>query len=206
MRPHDAPGHLVHQFQRTARVNDVTALVKGSVRVELYRPGASALSDERDYRIVEPPKPKEGENQTTFPQFELIPVDGPDDENWTYVTDQADDRDVKRHASGAEMTEGTLYVYYSTAFPRFANEKRRLEASNPALAHSFQRRYELWLAVHALLKHEDETTIGAEVDDETDAAQELKRQERCRLAAVAAMMAAQEVKSGVALEDDEAAA
>lgn len=43
-------------------------------------------------------------------------MDGPDDENWTYVTDQADDRDVKRHASGAEMTEGTLYVYYSTAF------------------------------------------------------------------------------------------
>lgn len=185
---------------------DVAIGTKGSVRVELYRPGASALSDERDYRIVEPPKPKEGENQTTFPQFELIPVDGPDDENWTYVTDQADDRDVKRHASGAEMTEGTLYVYYSTAFPRFANERRRLEASNPAMAHSFQRRYELWLAVHALLKHEDETTSGAEVDDESDSAQELKRQERCRLAAVAAMMAAQEVKSGVALEDDEAAA
>ncbi|TIU74841.1 MAG: hypothetical protein E5W15_02580 [Mesorhizobium sp.] len=172
--------------------------------MELYRPGASALSDERDYRIVESPKPKEGENQTAFPQFELIPVDGPNDENWMYVTGEADDRDVKRHASGAQMTEGTLYVYYSTAFPRFQNEKRRLEATNPALAHSYQRRYELWLAVHALLKHDDE--MMTEVDEDTEAAQELKRQERCRLGVVAAMMASQEVNSGVALEDDQAAA
>lgn len=185
---------------------DVAIGTNGSVRVELYRPGASALSDERDYRIVEQPKPKEGENQTAFPQFELIPVDGPDDENWMYVTGEADDRDVKRHASGAQMTEGTLYVYYSTAFPRFANEKRRLEASNPALAHSFQRRYELWLAVHALLKHEDEANATAEIDDDGEVAQEIKRQERCRLAAVATMMAAQEVKSGIALGEDEAAA
>lgn len=185
---------------------EVALGTKGSIRVELYRPGASALSDERDYRIVEPPKPKEGENQTAFPQFELIPVDGPDDENWMYVAGEADERDVKRHASGAQMTEGTLYVYYSTAFPRFANEKRRLETVNPALAHSFQRRYELWLAVHALLKHEDETNGQDEVDDDNEVAQELKRQERCRLGVVAAMMAAQEVKSGVALEDDEAAA
>jgi hypothetical protein len=96
---------------------DVAIGTKGSVRVELYRPGASTLSDERDYRIVEQPKPKEGENQTSFPQFDLIPVDGPDDENWMYVAGEADDRDVKRHASSAQMTEGTLYVYYSTAFP-----------------------------------------------------------------------------------------
>ena len=31
----------------------------GSIRVELYRKGLPALSDERDYKIVEPPPPKE---------------------------------------------------------------------------------------------------------------------------------------------------
>lgn len=184
---------------------EVALSSKGSIRVELYRPGASTLSDERDYAIVEPPKPKEGEKKTAFPQFKLIPVDGPDDENWMYVNGESEDRDTRKHASGAEMTEGVLYVYYSTTFPRFASEKKKLEQQNPALAQSFQRRYELWLAVHALLKHEDDEA-AEDVFGEDEATQEMSRQERCRLASIAAMVAAQEVKSGVALEEDEDAA
>jgi hypothetical protein len=126
---------------------------KGGIRVELYRPGLSTLSDEQDYQIVEPPKPKEDDRQTAFPKFEVTPVEGPDDENWQYVTDDAvtedgtEDRDFRRHASATEMTEGVLYIYYSTAFPRFVAERRRLEQQNPALSVSFQKRYELWLAV-----------------------------------------------------------
>lgn len=59
---------------------DVALGSKGSVRVELYRPGLPALSDERDTLVVEPPKPKEGDGQSGFPQFEVIPVEGPEDE------------------------------------------------------------------------------------------------------------------------------
>jgi hypothetical protein len=178
----------------------------GSIRVELYRPGATTLSDEREYSIVEQPKPKEGQRKNPFPQFRFEPVGGPDDENWLYVAGEAEDRDVRRHASSAEMTsEGVLIVYYSTAFPRFANERRKLEQRSPAMALSFEQRYKLWLAVHALLKHEDEEASAEEVVDE-DVAAEMGRQERCRLAAMAAMMAAQEVKSGISEDDADDAA
>ena len=92
-----------------------------------------------------------------------------------------EDRDVRRHASGAEMNGGVLYVYYSTAFPRFAAERRQLEQQNAALAVSFQKRYELWLAVHALLMHEDQENEKDEFGNE-EAAREMSRQERSRLA------------------------
>jgi hypothetical protein len=178
----------------------------GSIRVELYRPGATTLSDERNYSIVEQPKPKEGQKKNPFPQFRFEPVGGPDDDNWLYLVRDADDKDVRKYASAAEMTsEGLLIVYYSTAFPRFANERRKLEQSSPAMAQSFEQRYKLWLAVHALLKHEDEEAATEQMEDE-DLAAEMSRQERCRLASMAAMMAAQEVKSGISESDEEDAA
>jgi hypothetical protein len=182
---------------------DIALGSKGSIRIELYRPGHSALSDERDTLIVEPPVPKEGDSQSGFPQFEVIAVDGPDDENWELVTAGDEDGSVKKHASGAQMNEGTLYIYYSTKFSRFAGERQRIEHQNPALLASFIRRYELWLAVHALLAHEGEQE-AADMDEEAVA--EFSRQERCRLASIAAMVASQEVRSGSTLEDaDEAA-
>jgi len=168
---------------------------KGSIRVELYRPGLATLSDERGYVIVDRPTPKDDDHQTAFPQIKMIPVDGPDDGGWDYVTDETEDNDIKRHASGAEMSNGVLYVYYSTLFPRLVAERRRLEQQSPALAASFKKRYELWLAVHALLVHDDEQNAPEEVDEMT--ARELSRQERCRLASISAMVAAQEVRSGV---------
>jgi hypothetical protein len=175
---------------------------KGGIRVELYRHGMSTLSDERDYLVVETPKPKPEGRKTSFPLIKVIPVDGPEEDNWTYVTDDTDDQDLTRHASGAEMTEGVLYIYYSTQFPRFVAERHRLEQQNPALAGSFTKRYELWLAVHALLVNDD-TEKGEEFDELV--AKELSRQERCRIATIAAMVAAQEVRTGVNTEDAEAA-
>ena len=52
------------------------------IRIELYRPGLSALSDERDYKIVDPPKPKEEDRKAGFPRFKVIPVDGPQEGDW----------------------------------------------------------------------------------------------------------------------------
>ena len=177
---------------------------KGGIRVELYRPGQSTLGDERNYKVVAPPSLKGDEHKTAFPQFKMIAVDGPDDENWEYVADDTEDRDIHRHASSAEMNEGVLYVYYSITFPRFAAERHRLEQQNPAFVSSFIKRYELWLAVHALLMHDDEEKAGNAGEEELS--RELSRQERCRLASIAAMVAAQEVKSGINTEDTEEAA
>jgi hypothetical protein len=184
---------------------DVAVGSKGSIRIELYRPGLSTLSDESGYQVVAPPKPKEDDRQTAFPKFELIPVDGPDDDNWQYITDDTEDRDIRRHASGTEMNGGVLYIYYSTVFPRLTAERQRLEQQNPALSGSFKKRYELWLAVHALLVYDDEQLAKDEVGDEL-ATKELSRQERCRLASIASMVAAQEVRTGVNTEDAEEAA
>jgi hypothetical protein len=178
---------------------------KGSIRVELYRTGQPALSDERNYLTVERPERKDDSRQTAFPKFKVVPVDGPDDSNWDLVTnDSAEDSDHRRHASGTEFTGGVLYVYYSTRFPRFVAELRQIEQSNPILAVSFRKRYELWLAVHALLVHDDEE--GADDSGDEMTAKEQSRQERCRLAAISAMVAAQEVRSGVNTEDAEDAA
>lgn len=176
----------------------------GSIRVELYRKGLPALNDEQGYAIVEPPKAKEKENTASIPDFEIIPVDGPHETEWEYICDDPDDNSISRHASGAVMNEGKLYVYYSTKFPRYATEYRRFEQQDPALARSFQLRYELWVAVHSLLLYQDKATAGDGGDEMT--AREMERQERCRLGVLAAMIASQEVKSGVLTEDAEAAA
>ncbi len=177
----------------------------GSIRVELYRKGLPALSDERVYAIVEPPEPKERERSSTFPDFEVIAISGPEDDDWEYICENPDDTSVERHASNFVMNEGKLYVYYSEAFPRFATERRRFEMQNEAMAKSFRNRYEMWLAVHSLLMYQE-----MENDDPGDAPEdvmeEMTRQERCRHAIIAAMVAAQEVKSGSAAEEDEAAA
>ncbi len=173
--------------------------------MELYRQGLPALSDERHYKIVAEPPPKEGGQQRNIPDFDITPVSGPEDENWENILGDFDDQDVRRHASNFTANDGKLYIYYSEAFPRFATEVLRFERDSEAMAISFRRRYELWLAVHSLLMHQD-----AELEDpmeSSDAVQEeAQRQERIRLAIISVMVASQEVTKGIASEDDEAVA
>ena len=173
----------------------------GSIRVELYRKGLPALSDEQEYSIVEPPEPKEQERRSSFPDFEVISVTGPEDDRWDCVCDDPDDTDVARHASNFTMNGDSLYVYYSEAFPRFATEVRRFEQQSEVLAKSFRSRYETWLAVHSLLMHQETESDGA--DPSLFNTEEVRRQERSRLAVIAAMVASQEVKSGISFAQEE---
>ena len=179
----------------------------GSIRVELHRQGLQPLSDEREYGIVEPPDPKDQERSSALPDFEVIAVPGPHDDSWEYICDNPDDTQVDRHASNFVMNEGKLYVYYSEAFPRFATAVRRFEQHDEAKAASFRTRYELWVAVHSLLMHQETATVGTPDLVEDAAADEMGRQERSRLAIIAAMVAAQEVKNGISsIEDEDTAA
>lgn len=172
----------------------------GNIRIELYRKGMGALSDERQHVVVETPKPKEEESKSRLPDFEVIAVDGPDDDNWSFICGDEVDVDVSRHASGATMNQGTLYVYYSRRFPRFASELRRIESTSPALAAAFENKYKLWLAVHSFLMLQESDEIeGEELSPEGQAT--FQRQERCRLATMAAMMAGQEVRSTNPVEE-----
>lgn len=176
----------------------------GSVQVELYRQGLSTLSDERNYCIVEPPTPKTPERQSSLPDFEVVPVRDVEDENWEYICEDSNDELPARNASNFVMNDGTLYVYYYERFPRFAAEVRRFEQKGEAMAASFRRRYELWLAVHSLLMYQESEQESSTPIDE-DAGKELSRQERARLAVIATMVASQEVKNGVSDVDDEVA-
>ena len=186
-------------------VANVVEGAMGSVRVELYRKGLPTLSDEREYQIVEVPELTEPERRGTLPDFEVIPVAGPHDDNWENICTDPNDMDVTKHASNFMANDGKLYVYYSEAFPRFATEVRRFEQQNEALASSFRTRYEMWLAVHSLLMHEEaEQEELPDLPDEQ--ADTFWRQERVRLGVIAVMIASQEVTSGIASEDDEAVA
>lgn len=186
-------------------IESVVVGAAGSIRIELYRKGFPTLSDERVYAIVEPPGPKEQESKTTFPEFEVIAVAGPEDEDWEHICENPDDSNVGRHASNFVHNEGKLYIYYSEAFPRFATERRRFEMQNEATANSFRTRYEMWLAVHSLLMHQ-ERDQGKPDGVSEEALEEMARQERCRHAVIAAMVAGQEVKSGSAVDEDDAVA
>jgi hypothetical protein len=179
---------------------DAALAVKGTIRVELYRSGLFPLTDEASYEIVADPKPKEKKRTTTFPDFRIIPVDGPDDESWRYISE--DDTNITRHASAATLSEGVLYIYYSKQFPKFEQELQRWEGLDIQKAKSFQRRYEIWVAVHSLLMQEQEEE-RADAGQSDEAADEFLRQERCRFSVVATMIASQEVKSGEVVVGDE---
>jgi len=164
----------------------------GRMRVELSRPGLPVLSCEVNVEVVPTPLARPGQTDLSLPNFEVVPVD-PSEDRWGAL-DWPDD--VAQVASHAQMEDGKLWVYYSTAFPRYAERRSLLERRDPALADSFTSRYEIWVAVHSLLLHQDEEqglpwASDGGMSDEVAAA--IERKERCRLAAVAAMVAAREV-------------
>jgi hypothetical protein len=167
----------------------------GAIRVELTRAGRPTLADERPTRIVETPPARPDARQITLPPFRCEPVNGPDDPMWSTLDWP---ENVGAVASTALMDAGTLVIYFSTVFPRYANQMAALERRDAALAHSFTERYKIWLAVHSLMlrQQEQENAQGGAqpADDDPDQAELRERQERCRVAVLSALFAAREVQ------------
>lgn len=179
----------------------------GTIRVELKRPGLTVLVDERTYRIIEAPKTKAAERQVSVPPFKVVRIEGPDDPVWTQLN-WPDKLSVI--ASQSQMEDGTLVVYYSAAFPKYARQHAVLESRDVGLGASFTSRYEIWLAVHSLLKYRDDKlaaaprTGGQDGERETEQGKEdseidemREREERCRVAVLSTMFAAREVQLDV---------
>lgn len=172
---------------------------KGTIRVELSRPGMPVLSDERVFHVVPKPPARESQKKMTLPPFRVTPVDGIDSELWTNLSWPDNPNTV---ASSAVMNEGVLEVYYSTVFPLYRSRLARLEARDPSLGRSFTRRYEIWLAVHSLLLYQDQQeekaagASGPEIDGNSDEAEReaLEQKERCRIATISAIFAHREVQ------------
>ena len=166
---------------------------EGTMRVELSRQGLTTLWDQRGIVVHEPPPAQPGRQQLSLPPFETRPV-APEDNQWAEL---GWPDDVSMIASSAEMEQGTLVIYYSTAYTKYTVPLSRYEQRNAALAVSFTKRYEIWLATHSLLYHQDqiESSIGqAETgENDTEATAERERQERCRIGTLAALFASREI-------------
>ena len=181
---------------------------EGVLRVELSRTGQATLSDERPLAVVAPPKATAKSKQLTLPEFEVRAVNGPDDDRWGMLEWPQNVTDV---ASSAEPEEGKLIIWYSTVYPAYATALAKLEQQDTAMAASFTDRYETWLAVHSLLKLQDEkdaeataTDEGKPLDEEdSEEATKHDRLERCRIATLSALFATREVKEGITAEASE---
>jgi hypothetical protein len=168
----------------------------GKIRVELARAGLSSLSDERTFKIIETPPAKPTDRRMTLPPFDIRPVENPDAQLWAEL-DWSDD--VNLQASSAEMEAGMLVIYYSKVFPKYAEQLAALEKRDTVMANSFTKRYEIWLVVHSFLLYRDQqdaesSTSSALPEIDSDVAVLRERQERCRLANIASMVAAREVQ------------
>jgi len=166
---------------------------KGTLRVELSRPGLSTLFDQRETVVRQAPPSRQDRQQLSLPPFETRPV-APDDEQWTAL---GWPDDVAAVASSAEMDNGLLIIYYSTAYPKYAGQLARYEQRSPGLAMSFTTRYEVWLAAHSLLYYKDQEATSQNPmleEAEGETAENRERQERSRMATLAALFAAREVE------------
>lgn len=175
----------------------------GEIRIELSRKGLPVLSAQQTYRVVEPPKAREKQQTSSVPDFEVIGVDGSEDDNWSRFPEEIPENEI---ASCAVMDSGKLLIYYSKIYPKFAAEIKGIEAKDPALAKTFQKRYEVWLALHSLMYYQDQKLgedkgDGHDLDETT--ALKLEHSERARLAVLAALMAKREVQGALASADED---
>lgn len=167
---------------------------RGNFRIELRRPGQITLFDERNLIVEERPPARPGHEQLSLPPFLTRPV-SPDEERWAEL---GWPDDISTIASSAEMENGTLIIYYSTSFPKYASQLARFEQRSPALGISFTRRYEIWLATHSILYNRDQEEIAArrqgERVEEMDDSEAREREERCRMASLASLFASREIE------------
>lgn len=166
----------------------------GSLRVELSRPGLTVLSDQREIEVQEAPPDRPADQQVSLPPFDIRPV-SPENAQWTTL---GWPDDVSAVASSAVSENGTLVIYYSTAYPRYASPLARYEQRDPALAVSFTKRYEVWVAAHSLLylQNQQATEASGQTPVNEEVAEEYERFERCRIGTLAALFAAREVELG----------
>jgi hypothetical protein len=165
----------------------------GMLRIELSRSGLPVLSDQRAIVVTAAPPARTESQQLSLPLFDTRPV-GPDDDQWTTL---GWPDDVSAIASAAVMENGTLVIFYSTAYPQYAGALARFEQRAAGGAESFKKRYEIWLATHSLLYYRDQESAAQQSPSDetgTEEAEDREREERCRMAFLAALFASREVE------------
>jgi len=164
----------------------------GEIQLQLTRTGLQPLAATAECQVVEAPEPPSTGRQVPTPDFRILPVSGPEDEQW--VTLQWPE-EIEALASSAWFDQGRLEIRYSEVFPAFAQPYGRFLQREVTLAESFRAKYEIWVAVHSLLLHEEKQSKKETSSEESsDQAKEVaEQQERCRLAQLASMFAVREI-------------
>jgi hypothetical protein len=175
---------------------DATNDASGSIVVELSVPGKPTLSATKSYSIVPRPPAKPSSRAASMPRFRVEAV-SPDDGTWASLNWP----EPGKIAAETTRDDEGIIVYYNSSFPKFEAQRSKFESRSPALAASYVKRYEIWTVVHALLLDRDQRDDNVAIDDELDEIRE--RQERCRFAVVASMVAAHDVQNQGRTEDDD---
>ena len=167
---------------------------EGKIRVELRRSGLPTLSDEHSIIVIEPPSAIDTNKHLSLPPFEVNPV-GPEDEMWDTLNWPTDENEI---ASSAIQNEGVLRIYYSTAYPKFAEKLKAYERRDAALVKVFTKKYEVWLVAHSLLLDHDKKNneMGSPISingGDSEQMEVFERKERCRIAAISTIFAEREV-------------
>ena len=124
------------------------------------------------------------------PPFDWKPINGPDDPSWSGL---GWPDDINAVAYDAAMEEGTLIISYSTVYPKYAGRRQMFEGRRETgLADSFTKRYEIWLAIHALLMFNEQQNGTSLDSDASENAEGRDREERKRAATMALLVATRE--------------
>ncbi len=168
---------------------------EGKIRVELRRSGLPTLSDEHLIIVIEPPSAIDTNKHLSLPPFEVNPV-SQDDEMWDTLNWPTDENEI---ASSAIQNDGVLRIYYSTAYPKFAEKLKTFERRDATLAEVFTKKYEVWLVAHSLLLDHDKKNneMGSPISingGDSEQMEVFERKERCRIAAISTIFAEREVQ------------
>lgn len=161
------------------------------IAVEMKRKNLPTTSDTRKLEIVEPPKSSNSRGKITIPPFNFVAIAGPEDERWH---DRNWGTDLSEHAFDYEMDSGTIFIYYSEAFPLFNSKHKAYLKSDSIKASVFEQQYRIWLAVSSLLMYRDYEVESKFDDANLDSIEQVKNGEQKRHAINAILFANRETE------------
>jgi hypothetical protein len=167
----------------------------GQLVVELSRFGSATLTDKFDYTIVSKPPTKPSDNKISVPRVKFVPVEGPEDITWSVLQWPEDPSKI---ASSSILEGDLLTIYYSKIFPPYYDRQTRLLTENTSFADTFTHQYKIMLALHSMLLEKEEANAS-----ESDDLEKREREERCRLAIIAAVNAERISKTRILMADIE---
>ncbi len=146
---------------------DCTIGAAGTFRVELYRTGLSPLAAEVAISIIKPPEVSKSTEKIKLPKIDIQAVKSVESEAWVSLGWGDDIREVAFDYN-YQKDKDTLFIRYSTVFPRFDMVFTAFATRDLPASVSFQRRYEMWLTAMTIIHWQDIEADATPITDEGD--------------------------------------